>query len=166
MSVKLFANRYDDASYTGTGAAEQFENISDIGIRWALPGGIHRVELMIKANSRMDAYNRYQNHLGHRIAIYDSYCDRYIGGQVFEVVPDGRYVLYICGGPWKRLEHERWTTSERPATGNTDALIKDALTDAVSIVDSDQSNIDASAVDGGGWVTSQSNECQNHSKVN
>jgi hypothetical protein len=155
MPAKLFAARYDDASYSGTGVDESFEDIANLGIRWALPGGIQRIELTIKAASRMDAYDRYQNHLGHRIAIYDSFCDRYIGGQVFEIALDGSNVSYICGGPWKRLEHERWNYAARPATGDTDALIKDVLTDVISIIDSDQTNIDASSVDGGGWTVSQ-----------
>ena len=88
MAAKLMAARYSGFSTFGTDTEETFSDISELGIAWDIPGGIARVELTVRAKSRLDAYARYKDHLGHRIAIYDSTCNRYIGSEIFEVVPD------------------------------------------------------------------------------
>jgi hypothetical protein len=147
----IYAARYASTTWTGS-PAERFDSIADLGIRWALPFGIQRIELTVRAKSELDAFNRYQNHLGDIIAIYDSYCDRPVTAQVYEIVPEGRFVTYICAGPGKRLYDDVYQVSDMAASGDTDAYIKDVLTDSVTIVSTDQSNIDGSSVDIGGWA--------------
>jgi hypothetical protein len=152
MAHKLLAARYDENDYTGTTPAEVFPEPADVGIRWALPGGVQRIELTVQAKSEMDAWDRYQNHLGHEIAIYDGFADRPITGFVYEIVPEGRHITYICAGPMKRLNDDVYQVGDMPASGDTDAYIKDILTDSVTIDSTDQSNIDASSVDIEGWA--------------
>jgi hypothetical protein len=154
---RLFAARYDDAAYAGSIApAENWEDIGDLGIRWALPGGIQRIELTVRARSSIGAYGRYKDHLGHRVAIYDNLLDRYIGGQIYEVIPDGRHVTYICAGPWKRAFDDRYRIGDMPLvsvpTGDTATFIADILTDSVSIEEATTANISNSLVSIGGWT--------------
>jgi len=153
----LKALRYNDPTYSKVNPAEVFLNPSDIGIRWALPGGIQKIELVIKAKNKQDAAWRYNNHLGHRIALYDHYRDRPICGQVFEIIPDGRFIRYICHGPIKQFNNDLYLVGDMsdldPTSGgdSTDTAVKDILDDRVTIANSDQTNIDASSVDIGAW---------------
>jgi hypothetical protein len=149
---ELFAARYNDVDYSGTSPVESFQDVADVGMRWSIAGGLQRLEVTVRARSDFDAWDRYTNHLGHRIAVYDQYVDRYIAGTVYEVVPNDRLVTYVCGGPWKRTADDYYELGDFPGSGDTDAIIKDILTDSVAIVDSDQSNIDASSVAIGAWT--------------
>ncbi len=156
---RLHAARYNDVDYSGSSPAETFADVRDIGIRWALPGGVRRIELTVRASSEFDAWQRYQDHLGHRIAIYDHFVDRYIGGQVYEVSPseDWREITYICAGPWKRANDDVYNLSmmsDIASTDDTDVVIKDILDDSdfSAIVNTDQSNIDSTSLNIGGWV--------------
>ena len=158
MNPQLFAARYDDVSMSTAAYPpdENFDEIMDLGARIAFPGGLQRLELTIKAKSKADAHNRYLHHLGQRIIVYDNFIDKFIGGQIFEIVPDGRFVTYICAGSWKRLSMTRWLLGSRPTSGDTDDLIKDVLTDTAGsypFSNADQGNITAKGVDAGGWVT-------------
>lgn len=155
MPSKLMAARYSGATYANIDITETLGPISELGIRFALPGGIQRVELTIRAKSGYDAYERYRDHMGQRIAIYDSACDKYIGCQIFECIPDGRHVTYICSGVWKRTFDGLYYVLNFPATGDTDAIIKDILTDSMSIDSTDQTNIAGSNVAVGGWTPDQ-----------
>ncbi len=158
MDLKLMAARYDDVAMSTTIAApdENFDDIMDLGVRIAFPGGLQRLELTIKAKSRADAYSRYTEHLGQRIIVYDTFTDKFLNGQIYEVAPDGRFVTYICAGSWKRLSMERWLFSSRPAYGasiNTEDIIINLLNDtATSFSNSSQSNISGTSVNAGGWV--------------
>lgn len=162
MSIpKLMAARYDDRNYTGTNPVEFFDDPENVGIRLnILKGGIQRIELTIRAHSENDAYNRYKNHLGQLIAVFDSYLHLCITGNVFEVVPDGRNVTYICPGPERRLEDDLYTLTRfqdiTVPTDNTDVVIKDILDDAVTILSSDQSNIATTGIDIGAWMPQKS----------
>lgn len=153
IATSLHAIRYDDVDYSGTTPAEHLENVEDIGVRWSIVGGLQRMEVTVRARSDLDGWDRYQNHLGHRIAVYDKFADRHIAGQVYEISPsqDWRTITYICAGPWKRTADDYYALADFPATGNTDAIIKDILTDSVSIANSDQTNIDGSSVAIGAW---------------
>jgi hypothetical protein len=152
MPRRLYISRYASASIGGTNPNENFRDISELGIRWAVPGGIHRIEFTIPAFSGYDPYRRYDLHLGHTIAVYDGYLDKYISGQVYEIVPDGRHVTYVCAGPWKRAYDDLYDNTDFPGSGNTNAIIKDILTDSVSIESTNQSNIAGSLIPVGGWA--------------
>ncbi len=156
------AARYDDEYdednliFTASKLEENFDDLADLGARIAFPGGLQRLEVTIRTKSKADAYNRYLNHHGQRIVVYDSFIDKFIGGQIYEVRPDGIFCTYICAGSWNRLSMTKWVFGSRPTSGDTDDLIKDILPDASNSLylfsNNDQSNIDGTSVDGGGWV--------------
>ena len=152
MPAKLMAARYPEFSTFGIATAETISDVSELGIGWNIPGGIQRIELTVRARSRLDAYARHKDHLGHRIALFDTTCHRYICGEVFEVVPNGSHVTYVCAGPWKRAYDDFYETGDYPGTGDTDVIIKDILTDSMSYDSTDQSNIDASSISAVGWT--------------
>jgi len=152
MPNRLMVARYHDQTIGGSAPNEHFTDPSELSIRWALPGGINRIEITIKARSKEDAYRRYIEHLGDTFGIYDTSCHSVITGQCYEVIPDGRHVTYVCAGHFKRANDDFYNVGDFPATGNTDVIIEDILTDSVAITSADQTNIGASSVPIGGWI--------------
>ena len=152
MPNRLMVARYHDQTIGGSAPNEHFTDPSELSIRWALPGGINRIEITIKARSKDDAYRRYIEHLGDTFGIYDTSCHSVITGQCYEVIPDGRHVTYVCAGHFKRANDDFYNVGDFPATGNTDVIIEDILTDSVAITSADQTNIGASSVPIGGWI--------------
>jgi len=153
---RLYAARFanDDSS---PALLEFVEQPANVGIRASLPGWVKTVEVTVRANSRIDAYERYRMHLGQRMAIADGLLDRPVAeGRIYEIVPDGRHVHYICAGPWK--EHERQLDlTTYTSTNSLDTVIKAMLTAHVSVLSSDQSNIDANSTQiGSVWDTKSS----------
>lgn len=140
MGPRLFAARYNVSRSL---LLEFFESPAEIGVRCALPGWLQRLEVTVKTRSKFDAYERYRSHLGHGFTIFDSYLDKPItDGWVYEVVPDGRHVHYICAGGWKRLTDQY--EEDNPATiGNptTDAYLKTVLQNHAPAVSTNYSNI-------------------------
>jgi hypothetical protein len=135
---KLYALRYDN---TRASVLEVVDNPANIGIRWALPGGVQRIEVTVKATSRADAYGRYTSHLGGGWAIADNWFGRPIAdGWCYEIVPDGRWVTYLIGGAWKR-HSDQYETTAPDATDTTDEFLKQILTDHLLAVNTDHSNI-------------------------
>lgn len=149
---RLYAARYDGATDFNIAPTETFEDLVDVGIRWSLPGGIQRFEITVRAKSKVDSYIRYKDHLGHRFALFDNLVNRYIGGQCYEIAPDGNTIKYICGSWWKRANDDDYKVGDFSATGDTADIIIDILTDSVSFDSTDQSNISPSNVPIGGWV--------------
>jgi hypothetical protein len=152
---QLYASRWDN-SYSSPVKKENLQDIADLGIRWALPGGVQRIELLIRAKSRADAKDRYNRHHGDRIIVYDNFIDRpVVSGQIYEVIPDGRDVFYIMAGAWKRHFDQYYTIGNMAdltlPTDDTDVVIKDILDDTVTILGTDQSNIAATSLNIGGW---------------
>ena len=155
MPHKLYVARYADSSVGGSQPNEVFQEVSDLGIRWSVPGGIQKVEFTVRAYSSYDPYRRYKLHLGNTVAIFDEAVDRYIHAQIMEVVPDGRHVSYVCSGAWKRTyddlyDNTDWIT-DLTAASSTRGAIKSVLTRAVSVESTDQDNMDAPGVAIGGW---------------
>jgi hypothetical protein len=158
MTRKLFAALYTDTDYTaGITPTLFFDDIADLGLRWSLPGGIQRIELTVRTHHAMDSYRRYINNLGNIITVFDNTLWGYTSGNVYEVVPDGRFVTYVCGGPWKRTNDQKYTLANFAGvnTSDTDVVIKDILTDKVNIDNTDQSNIEATSTAVGGWVPNE-----------
>lgn len=149
---RLMAGRWAN-SYTSPALLENFANVANVGLRWSLPGGIKRIELTVRGKNKFDVFDRYYSHLGHRIAVYDGLFHQPIAdGHVYEIVPDGAFVHYVAAGPWKEHFRDRDTTAYSALTTLTSA-IGTALTDHVTIVSSDQSNLaDMGTVVGGTWV--------------
>ncbi len=157
MPNQLHAARYADTGIGGSSPNELFSEISDLGIRWtAVGGGVQRVELTVRNKNKLDGYRRYDEHLGHTFAIYDDYLHSYISAQCFEVVPDGRHTTYIMSGPFKRTYDDTYDNidwkADLSAVTDTDVAIKSVLTRAVTVDDTDQTNIDGSGVNVGGWT--------------
>lgn len=153
---KLYAARYEDSD-SNPAMLEFIEQPANVGIRASLPGWVKTIEVTVRAGSRLDAYYRYKEHLGQRIAILDHLLDRPVAdGRIYEVVPDGRFVHYICAGPWKEHERELDVTSYT-TTNSLDTVLKAMLTAHVSVLSSDQSNIDANSTQiGSVWDTKSS----------
>ena len=149
--MRLYAARYDEDDYGGSAPVERFGEPAEVGLRWSVPFGLQRIEVTVRAESEFDAYARYRYHLGQTLAVYDGYADRYVAGQVYEIVLKGRQVTYICGGPGHRLNDQLYFMSDFPGTGNTDAIIKDLLSNRCPTISSDQSNIEATSLAIGDW---------------
>lgn len=154
--AKLYAARYADDD-SSPGLLEWIGEPANVGIRANLPGWVKTIEVTVRTTSRADAYERYRTHLGQRLAIADHLLDRPVAeGRIYEVVPDGRFVHYICAGPWKEHERELDVTSYS-TSASLDSVIKAMLTAHVSVLSSDQSNIAANAtLIGSVWDTKSS----------
>ena len=152
----LWAARYDNDDSTPS-MLEYIGEPANVGIRASLPGWVKTTEITIRAKSRADAYERYRTHLGQRMAVGDNAIDQPITeGRIYEIVPDGRHVHYICAGPWKEHERELDVTSYT-ATDTLASVITDILTDHVAVLSSDKSNIDANSTQiGSVWNTKAS----------
>jgi len=123
---QLFAARYNNY---GDELKEVIYQPSNLGVRWALPGGMQRMELTVRANSRDDARNRYNEGLGERWALLDAWLDRPIcDGWCYEIVPDGRHVHYIISGSWKRHEGRKVTSDPAATTTNTNIYWSSIMT--------------------------------------
>lgn len=155
MTWRLYASRWSN-SFSSPVKLENLDGLANVGVRWQVPGGVQRIELMIRARSRADAYDRYNRHHGQRIIITDNFQDGPVmSGQIYEIVPDGRWVNYLMAGTWKR-HNDRFYTIDNfqditTPTDDTDVVIKDILDDKVTLLSTDRSQIAASGVNIGGW---------------
>ena len=148
--LDLHVARYNVAR---TEFLENIEHPANVGVRWALPGGLQRMEITVKARSRQDAYERFARHIGHGMVLYDDWRGMFGDGWVYEVVPDGRHVHYVVEGGWKRLSDRYYMVA--PTAGQaTDAYLKAALAAGAPAANSDQSNIRATGVTMDGWLPS------------
>ncbi|MCP5016876.1 MAG: hypothetical protein GY938_16650 [Ketobacter sp.] len=140
MGTNLQVARYDGAARSNL--TEVFSDLANVGVRWALPGGLQRFEFTIKANSRWDAYERYNSHHGDGIALLDNWLDRPIcDGWIYEVIPDNRHVTYVVGGAWKRHSDQyRETNPVGPGTVS-DAYLETVLSGHVPAASGDYSQI-------------------------
>lgn len=150
--MRLYAGRWstDGGTQYADAAMTEPENI---GVNWRIDGfGVNRIEVTVKAKSAMDQYDRYNSHLGQRLAIYGSDCYLPISGFITDVEYAGAgRVTYTAKGPGAcRMEDELDTTVYASAT-TIDAAIKAILTAHVSVASSDQSNIDSNSTPLAGW---------------
>jgi hypothetical protein len=126
VAPELFLVRYDTAA---TAYGEIIRRPANLGVRWALPGGLQRLEFTIRAKSRFEARQRYNDHLGDRIALFDGMMDTPIcDGWVYEIIPDGVHVHYIAAGSWKRHEGKVKFTDPSSTTDNTNVFLGELLT--------------------------------------
>lgn len=155
----LSAVRYANYSYADENPVQRYDDIESIGIRWHLEEfGIQRFEIVARLGSAVEVTNAYQHHLGHIIALYDHYIDQPITGQIYEIVPDGRYIQIICAGPAKRLYSDDYYCRDDIAditwpTAYTNALIRDIIEDVCPLVDPifTSNNWKGTGVAIGGW---------------
>jgi hypothetical protein len=150
--MKLHAGRWSTDGATKY-ADSAFNHPENIGVNWRLDShGVGRIEVTVRTRNKIDQYDRYKNHLGHRIALYGSDCYRPISGFITDVEYAGAgRVTYTAKGPGAcRLEDEYYTTVQATATG-LDNLLAAMLTASVSVSSSDQSNIDNNTTTASGW---------------
>lgn len=147
----LLAGRFEYDN-TSSDMLEQFNNVENIGIRWNVEsGGVQRIEVTIKAKSRLDAYQRRSTHQGQRLAVYSSWCYRPISGYISEIREEGgNRVTYIAKGPSWRLEHELDTTVYASAT-TVSGAIQTILTDHAPHVSTNYDDIAVNSTTLSGW---------------
>lgn len=147
MIPQLYAGRWNTARTT---MLEFVERPAQVRARCSLPGWLQRLEITVKAKSRLDAYERYLRHHGQGMAIFDTWGYRPIlDGWVYEIIPDGRHVTYIVGGGWKRMSDEYETDPPASSTTDTDVYLKSVLTNHAPAISSNHDNISATGTDMG-----------------
>jgi hypothetical protein len=140
-------------SYSDTSATllETFRDYQSLGVRWSLPGGIQRIEVVIKTRNKYELYERMNTHAGQRIAIYSPQMTLPNSGWIYEVnaMGDGQ-VEYVAFGSWRRLKEVYDVTIYDP-TDTTGEVLKTALADHCLFYNSTSSNISISGSAIGGW---------------
>lgn len=122
--MTLYAARYTNSD-TSAALLERFSNIQDAGVRWALDSfGVVRMEVTIAARGQYDAYDRYKNHHGQRLAFYGSDLYQPVSGNITAVEwLEGNLIRYIASGPVNRLNDRPNTTQYAATTTIRNALI-------------------------------------------
>ena len=144
--MSLSVARYYSAARTGT--FEVYRQPANLGVRWALPGGLQRLEFSVRKQNYFSGYRAYENQLGDGVALFDTPLYRpVVDGWIYEVVPDGRHVHYICAGGWKRMSDQYETGNPSATTDHTDVYLKSVLTNHAPAISTDQSNIDDTGTD-------------------
>lgn len=141
MADRLFAEVYDD-SYSSPVLLDALPNIGDLGISWEVPFGVREIRLTAKM-SPLAAYEKYRRYALQRLALHDHYIDRPVATADITYLGYGwgHLILRAKGPAWRLydgLENTAATSGD-----NTDDIVKRALTDHASIVNSDQTNIAA-----------------------
>jgi len=130
---------------------ETFKSYESLGIRWSLPGGIQRIEIIVKTRNKYELHERMTTHAGQRIAIYSPQMSRPIPGWIYEVNSVGvGKVEYILLGGWRRLKDVYDVTVYDPADSNGDVLAT-ALDDHCLFYNGDASGIETGGGAIGGW---------------
>lgn len=155
MPGKLFAKRFSTA-YDGNGypatTYEQMDELVDAGVRWSLPGGVQKFVYTVRATNKFDVRRRITNHHGDRVCMLDNWADWPLAdGWVGEIRPDGRFVHYVCGGPWVMAHNREYDTTPNWPSQTITAVLKTLLTNHVSALSSDQSNIATNATNLHQW---------------
>lgn len=109
MPARLLTGRWSGTFGSETKQPDSaFNNPENVGIRWSLENfGTQRIEVLVKPRNRYDAYDRYNNHLGQRIAVYSHWAYRPITGFVTSVeYAGGGRIQYVAKGPIVRMMSE------------------------------------------------------------
>lgn len=148
--MDLQACRYTNSD-TSANLLEVLDHAGEIGVRWALPGGLQRMEVLAKARNRLDMFARMNDHPGQRIALISPRMTRPISGWIYEVQPAGAgRVQYVCYGGWRRHEDIYDTTIYDPADTNGD-VVSTVLTDHCTFYNGDSGDITLTGAAIGGW---------------
>lgn len=145
----LFAALYDNDLDTPSMQMAML-SVSNIDISWAMHGGVQDYSLLYHC-APDDAYTFFRDYVGYRLIIADQYLDAPVAdGFIYTatIVPAG--VQLGCRGFWARhfdtyyvqTVNDAWTTAE---------LIKDALTNNVTVLSDSQHYIDDPGTVVGFW---------------
>ena len=160
---ELFAGRFTTTfsgnHITGGSMAEAFEAPERIGIRWNIEGyGVERIEVTVRAKSRLDQYDRMNNHFGgegvamQRLAVFDNLVYNCVSGFITGIRPEGtRQVTYIAKGPGWNHEDQYGPTTISADTDTTSDQLINFLTDDVYVLSDDMTNIEETSTVLDGW---------------
>lgn len=152
MTWKLLAARFENDDDSAA-PLEQFRDVQVLGIYWGLPSfGLDRFEITVPANSRYDAYNRYDSHLGQRMALFSNDCRRPIAGNITEarIVPGNR-VRYVVQGPGYRMGARKILRSYAAATSLKNVVENIVYRYMPFANNTNYDNIYTNSVTVGGW---------------
>lgn len=148
--AKLLAGRFS-VSDTESELLEQFSNVSDVGLDWSTSDfGLTRIEVTIKAKNEYDAFDRYQNHQGQRLAVYTSDLYFCVSGKIYaiELLP-GDLVKYTAYGALWDMERAYITKSF--ASTDTIGDTVEYIAGKIPVVSSNYDNIEANTTTLDGW---------------
>lgn len=148
--AKLLAGRFE-TSDTSSAFLEQFANVSNVGIDWsAADFGLTRIEVTIKAKNNYDAFDRYQNHHGQRLAVYTSSLYHCISGKIYAIdLLPGDLVMYTAYGP--KLDMQRNYIVKRFASTDTIGDTVEYIASKIPVASTDYDNITANITTLDGW---------------
>lgn len=140
MPTRLLAGRWAGSLGSETKQADSaFNNPESVGVRWSLENfGTQRIELLVRARNKYDAFDRYQNHLAQRIGVYSHWCYRPITAFVTSVEYAGaNRIQYIAKGPIARMMSEPDTNiySSSTVIGGASGAIATILSNMPTRVD-------------------------------
>lgn len=147
----IYAGRFENDD-DNAALLEQFKGVSNIGVRYSNERfGVERIEITMAARGPYDAYQRYRDHQGQRLAIYSTMLSRPISGWITGVEwLGGNQMKYIAKGPHERFKDIPDTTDYTAAQTVTDA-ITNILGDFVLIDDGTTDNIVTNSTALNGW---------------
>jgi len=156
MPTRLLAARFSGTLGSESNQADPaFQEPESIGIRWNIENlGTQRIEILVKAKNKFDAYDRYNNHLGQRVGVYSHWARQPITGFVTEISYAGaNRVLYVAKGPVVRMETELDTNIYGNITiGGSSGGIATVLSNMTTrIDDTSTTNIATNALTLNGW---------------
>lgn len=147
---KLLAARFENDD-TSAAIIEQFDSIEAAGVDWSIDDfGVTRIEITIKANGPYDAYDRYNNHYGQRLALYGRDLYRPISGHIFAVewLPGDRVKYTAYGGNW---DMERDYIVKRFASSDTITTTINYIIGKVPTINTSAGNIETNTTTLDGW---------------
>lgn len=147
--MTLYADVWDN-DYSSPTHAGRIEGVADVEVTWSLPGGVQSFSIRCRRQG-MKAYMAYRDWLGQRLIVHDNFCDGVVlDGTIVDSQLQGQFVVIQAMGPWWRLfdDYEK----NNPGAVNTDAVIKTALTNHASMINSDQDNICTTTVSASGFT--------------
>jgi hypothetical protein len=134
---------------------EVFDNVSNLGLRWSLPGGLQRIEFTIKTDNIWDLFERTNTHAGQRVAIFSPRLSRPITGWINEVSSVGKgLVEYVVYGGWRRLK-DVYDTVVYPSDYTNGEVIRDSLYILCLFYNNNSNNINQSGSEIGGWTVDE-----------
>jgi hypothetical protein len=148
--MRLYAARYS-SSDTSASLIEQFDDVQSCGVDWSVDDfGVTRIEITIKANGPYDAFDRYSNHHGQRLALYTEDLKQPVSGRIYEVEwLAGDLIKYIAYGP--NFDMERAYIVKRFVSTDTITSAITYIASKIPVCNSDTSKIVTNATTLDGW---------------
>lgn len=147
--MRLFADVWDN-DYSSPTHKDRLGAVADVDGIWSLPGGVQSFSIRCHRRGAA-AYMAYRDWIGQRLIVHDCFCDKpVLDGTIVDCQLQGQFVMAQAMGPWWRLFDDYETVPAGEA--NTDDVIKEALANHASIINSDQSNICSTSVNTDGYT--------------